>query len=115
MRVENGNSGLDTIEYTLQVKSSIASMVIGALLGGFRGWFTAKGSVAKYDVPTIVSLGVSLVAAAMAVVLFARKKDIQPLIAVEDLWGGLAVGFVVAYSGPKMFERYLGNTQTLGQ
>ena len=50
----------------------------------------------------------------MAVVLFARKKDVQPLIAIEDFWGGIAIGFLVAYSGPQLIKNLLTNTTSGG-
>src|SRR5205085_1972015 len=76
-----GFRNVDTLEHLLQVKCSLLSIVLGAFLGGAGGWFTARGSAAHLDLPGIVSLIVSLVLAAIAVVLFARKKDVQPLIA----------------------------------
>jgi hypothetical protein len=97
-----GLFNVDTIDQVLQVKSSLISMVLGALLGGLAGWFTATGSALAVDATHLISLAVSLVFAMMAVVLFARKKDVQPIIAVEDFWGGVAIGFLVAYSGPKI-------------
>jgi hypothetical protein len=97
-----GTRNVDTIEHVLQVKSSLSSIVLGAILGGLGGWFASKGSTITFSLTDWISLSVSLVLAAMAVVLFARKKDVQPLIAVEDFWGGIAIGFLVAYSGPKV-------------
>jgi hypothetical protein len=97
-----GLLNVDTIDQLLQVKSSLVSMVLGALVGGLAGWFTATGSSLAVDITHLISLGVSLVFAMMAVILFARKKDVQPIIAVEDFWGGVAIGFLVAYSGPKI-------------
>ena len=86
--------------------------MIGALLGGVGGWFTSNGKTANYDLPSLVELFISLVMASMAVVLFARKKDVQPFIAVEDFWGGIAIGFLVAYSGPKLFQKIVSNGPT---
>jgi uncharacterized membrane protein len=99
----------DTIEHHLQVKASLASMIFGALIGGMGGWFTNQVGTAKPDLAHGVSLLVSLVFAAVTIVLFARKKDVQPLVAIEDFWGGVAVGFLVAYSGPKVFSGLLGS------
>jgi hypothetical protein len=104
-----GTRNVDTIEHPLQVKASLTSMVLGAILGGLGGWFTSKGASIKLDTPAIISLSVSLVLAAMTVVLFARKKDVQPLIAIEDFWGGVAIGFLAAYSGPQIFRGLFGN------
>jgi hypothetical protein len=35
----------------------------------------------------------------IVVVAFARKKDAQPILSVEDFWGGVFVGFLVGYTG----------------
>jgi hypothetical protein len=83
-------------------------MVLGAFIGGLGGWFTGHGSAAAPGASAILSLTVSLVMSAMAVVLFARKKEVQPIITVEDFWGGVALGFLVAYSGPKMLASLAG-------
>ena len=99
-----GVRNLDTIEHTIHVRSPLSSMILGALVGGVGGWFTSTGSTVTLDFANLISLGSSLLFAAMAVVLFARKKDIQPLIAVEDFWGGVAIGFIVAYTGPRLIQ-----------
>jgi uncharacterized membrane protein YfcA len=107
-----GVRNVDTIEHLIQIKSSLVSMIMGSILGGLGGWFTSKGSSVKFEPAAIIELFVSLVLSAMAVVLFARKKDVQPLIAIEDFWGGVAIGFLVAYSGPKIFEKLIPNPPT---
>ena len=103
-----GIRNIDTIEDPIQVKASLTSMVIGAVIGGLGGWFTSQASTATAAPDTVLSLTVSLVMAAMSVVLFARKKEVQPIITVEDFWGGVALGFLVAYSGPKMIATLAG-------
>lgn len=109
-----GLFNVDTIEQVLQVKSSLISMILGALLGGLAGWFTATGPALAADAKHLIGLGVSLVFAMMTVVLFARKKDVQPIIAVEDFWGGVALGFLVAYSGPKILGNLVGTGPSSG-
>ena len=37
------------------------------------------------------------------VVAFARKSSAQPLVSVEDFWGGLVIGFTVGYFGFHQF------------
>jgi hypothetical protein len=103
-----GIRNIDTIEHPIQIKASLTSMVLGAFIGGLGGWFTGHGSAAAPGASAILSLTVSLVMSAMAVVLFARKKEVQPIITVEDFWGGVALGFLVAYSGPKMLASLAG-------
>jgi hypothetical protein len=103
-----GICNIDTLEHHLPIKASLTSMIVGAVIGGVGGWFTSQGGAATLDIAHGLSLAVSVVIAAMAVVLFARKKDAQPLIAIEDFWGGVAVGFLVAYFGPKVISGLLG-------
>lgn len=104
----DGASNVDTIEHVLKVSSSLASMICGAVLGGVGGWFAARGGAAPLDVEAGLSLAVSLVLVVMAVVLLARKRDVQPIVAIEDFWGGVAVGFLIAYSGPRLFAGLFG-------
>lgn len=47
------------------------------------------------------------------IVLFSRKKDIQPFIAVEDFWGGLAIGFISAYIGTEILGSYIPSADQL--
>jgi NhaP-type Na+/H+ or K+/H+ antiporter len=103
-----GLRNVDTIEYAFQIKASLGSIILGAIIGGIGGWLANRGEQLKnFDLADWISLGISLVLAAMAVVLFARKKDVQPLIAIEDFWGGIAIGFLVAYSGPQLLKNLL--------
>jgi hypothetical protein len=99
-----GLHNVDTIDHQLQVKASLQSILLGSLLGGAGGWLVRRQVPITMTATDWVGLGVSLVLAAMTVVLFARKKDVQPLIAVEDFWGGIAIGFLVTYSGTEMLE-----------
>ncbi|MGK3995205.1 hypothetical protein [Sorangium sp. So ce1024] len=104
----DGASNLDTIEHVLKVSASLGSMIGGAVVGGVGGWFAARGSDARLDAEAGVSLAASLVLVAMAVVLLARKRDVQPILAIEDFWGGVAVGFLIAYAGPSLFAGLFG-------
>ncbi|NIM13164.1 MAG: hypothetical protein GTO45_13680 [Candidatus Aminicenantes bacterium] len=94
-----GIENIDTIDFKLTVKSSIRDMVFGAIVGSFAGWFVKNSAKFKWDISTLVNLAISLVFAAMVVIIFARKKEVQPIIAIEDFWGGIALGFLVSYSG----------------
>jgi hypothetical protein len=106
-----GLGNVDTVEHVLPVKAAVGSMVAGSVLGSMAGWFTAKGG--QVNSPGELLGGcVTLVLSAMGVVLFARKKDVQPLIAIEDFWGGVAVGFLIAYSGPRVISGLLGGQET---
>jgi uncharacterized protein YigA (DUF484 family) len=93
---------IDTIEETISVRASLVSIVLGALVGGIAGWAVGRSPVFTLDVLGLGSLAISLLSAAMSVILLARKKDIQPLVSVEDFWGGIATGFIVALAGPRL-------------
>ena len=95
----------DTIEHIVNIRASLISIMVGAAIGGLGGWLVNKKDLLFFDgtslFANLISLIVSIIIALLAVVLLARKKDIQPLITVEDLWGGIAIGFIAAYSGPR--------------
>lgn len=101
----DGVRNLDTIEHTINVTASLFSMILGALFGGLAGWYVAQGAtVAEFDKAVLAKLCSSLLIAMISVVLLARKKDAQPLLSIEDIWGGTATGFLVTYSGGKIIE-----------
>jgi hypothetical protein len=63
----------------LHLRSSLTSMILGSLLGSAAGYLVRAG-VFVLDVRHVVGLVTTLILAAMTVVLFARKKDVQPII-----------------------------------
>lgn len=105
----NGLRNIDTIEHSINVRASLFAIITGSILGGFGGWLANRANNITIDIPALFSLVASLALAIIAAVLFARKKDIQPIIAVEDFWGGIMVGFISAYSGPKFIENLIGS------
>jgi hypothetical protein len=92
----------DTIDFSITLKQSLSSILCGAFIGGIAGWFCREGAQFSFSSPKIVSLIITLIISTIAIVLFARKKDIQFIFAIEDFWGGLAIGFLVAYSGQQI-------------
>lgn len=91
----------DVIEYVLDVRSSLSSILIGGTLGSVAGWLAANLSrwgtlgflagFAQLLVHVMITWGLLL--------LFARKKDVQPLLSVEDAYGAALIGFMVGFSG----------------
>jgi hypothetical protein len=66
---------------------------------------------------------VNLILGFITGIVLMRRKDVQSFITIEDLWGGILVGFIVAYAGKQFFEEFLnipsilnqtGQNQTLG-
>jgi hypothetical protein len=45
------------------------------------------------------------------VVAFARKKDAQPFISIEDFYGGFFVGFSAGYVGKSLLAAVLNGIQ----
>ncbi len=100
----DGVSNIDTIEHTLNVRSSMPSMMCGAAIGASFGWFVNKGSNLAFDLQGLSSFLSSLILSMFSVVLFARKKDVQSFISIEDFWGGIAIGFMISYSGHQVIN-----------
>ena len=77
------------------------------MLGGAGGWLARQGAF-HWDTASAVSLVVSLILSIIAVVLFARRREVQPIITIEDFWGGMAIGFSVAFGGSSVTQRLIG-------
>lgn len=112
----NQKSHHDTIDYRFGVKSSFYPILVGAVIGSFIGFmlkdiFEEKSILRLIQAPSLAStmeiffklIGNSLVSI-VAVIAFARKKDAQPFLTIEDFWGGLFVGVVSGYLGKSFFE-----------
>ena len=74
--------------------------IVGSLLKSFSG---PQGSASTHSV--LQAIFVSVLASAAVVVAFARKANAQPIISVEDFWGGALLGFTVGFFG---FDRFAG-------
>jgi hypothetical protein len=44
------------------------------------------------------------------VVAFARKRDTQPILSIEDFWGGLFIGAMTGYTGKSALNQILPKT-----
>jgi hypothetical protein len=97
----------DTISYPLNVRSTIGATTIGALVGGAIGTLLKSLTLPSTPEQSVVlkSLAISMLASIAVVVAFARKSNSQPIVSVEDFWGGVLVGFSVGFFG---FERFYG-------
>jgi hypothetical protein len=106
----------DTIDCKFRVKSSFFSILAGSVIGSFIGFmlkdiFEEKSIIKFIQNPSAITsleiffklLGNSLIGI-VAVIAFARKKDVQPFVTIEDFWGGLFVGVVSGYLGKSFLD-----------
>ena len=106
----------------LTIRAPITSVMSGSILGGVAGYLAKflqeystglKGiNLATNWVVFLLTLAVTVILSAMAVVFLARKSETQSLLSIEDFWGGLVIGFLVGYTGTSAFESFAGISAT---
>ncbi|WP_353073977.1 hypothetical protein [Tunturiibacter gelidiferens] len=102
----------------MNIRAPLKAILFGALIGSFFGFLLkdltgertlitlvnttrTPGSIASY----LLSLATAMMIAGITVVAFARKKDAQPILSVEDFWGGVFVGFLAGYTGKSFLDK----------
>ena len=100
-----------TVPYQLTIQAALGSIawgsVLGAALGALLKGLTSPTAVVddrSRIFGVIQGIGVAIMAAIGVVIAFARKSSVQPIVSVEDFWGGFVIGFSVGYFG---FDRFL--------
>lgn len=90
-----------TIPYSLDIQAAPGSTIWGAVLGSIFGVLASETKTIFEGNWLVVApkMVVSMILSAFAVIAFARKAGVQPIIAVQDFWGGMLIGFLVGYSG----------------
>ena len=112
----DGTKQRDVIDYSLSVSASIRTLMAGAALGSAAGFLVrdvlgggslalATGTVPWGSYALLLLANVAL--AVIAVIVFARKKDVQPLLSIEDFWGGVLIGFLAGYSGKGFLQNLI--------
>lgn len=96
----------------IDVLAPIKSIIIGAAVGGFVGGAVRILSKPPYDYRTLIELIGTIILSMFAVIVLARKTGTQTLITVQDIYGGILVGFLVGYSGKTFFDQFIGITST---
>lgn len=97
---------VDTVPYALNIRAASTSSLIGAAIGSILGSIVNPRNVQSADL--IQNLFISLIFAIIIVVAFARKSNVQQIVSVEDIWGGIFIGFLVGYSGETFVNSVLG-------
>jgi hypothetical protein len=102
-----GEINIDSFEHSVLVKTPMLSMMLGSSIGATAGWFVTNRGNLSFSASNMIEVCVSIIIGCILIVLFSRKKDIQPFLAVEDFWGGVAIGFVSAYVGTEILDSYI--------
>jgi hypothetical protein len=108
----------DTVAYQMNVRAPLMAIILGSVAGSAIGYIVKVGvdpdmvlklptaSTARAnDVRFLFGLLTAVLLASIVVVAFARKKDAQPILSIEDFWGGLFVGFLSAYGGDALLKQ----------
>lgn len=96
----------DSVKVPLSVKAQMTSLIVGAVVGSLAGGVVRAVSDNNIgDLSQMLAkIAISAIVSAMVIVAFARKKDAQPFISVEDFFGGMFVGFSVGLASQSWLE-----------
>src|SRR5580700_9726603 len=107
----DGKSNQDSVPYKLNVRAPLAALIYGSIVGSLCGYlvrdiFEQRGlekiiaePTAATMLPWVIALLGNVILGVIVVIAFARKRDAQPILAIEDFWGGLFVGVIAGYTG----------------
>lgn len=122
----DGNVNQDSVGYQLNVRAPLVALITGSVVGSTIGYLirdifdqrTLVKLIQHPATPDFVSWIIALVGnalvGALLVIAFARKKDTQPLLSIEDFWGGVFVGFLAGYMGKSVLDQFLTPAATGG-
>jgi hypothetical protein len=115
----DGQANQDSVEFKLDVRAPLKALIWGSVIGSVMGYlmhdiFDQKALLSLLQNPNkpsavawLISLFGNVLLGVLIVIAFARKKDAQPLLSVEDFWGGIFVGFLAGYSGKNMLSQVI--------
>jgi hypothetical protein len=103
----------------MNIRAPFIAIATGAIIGSVLGTVITKSSTnfnwsLENAGAFIGAMIINMILAFVAVVVLQRKKDVQSFITIEDIWGGLVIGFVVAYGGVQFFNRILPSLDGVG-
>lgn len=105
----DGTPNHDTVKYQLNIRAPLKALICGSVVGSILGTMlrvvigkadSANYLETKFYLPFIAGILVGTV----LVIAFARKKDAQPFITIEDFWGGFFIGFSAGYVGESLLD-----------
>lgn len=105
----NGTTNHDTVRYQLNIRAPLKALISGSVIGSIVGTTLRlinqpeQTTNLKFYLPFLAGILIGSV----LVIAFARKKDAQPFITIEDFWGGFFIGFLAGYVGKSMLDSLL--------
>jgi hypothetical protein len=92
----------------LATRTRTIAPVIGALFGSLAGvlaklalsWQASRPGIADLALQSLAGAVLAVVATVMA----GRRLGAQPVVVVEDIYGGFILGFLVGYLGRDFFD-----------
>jgi hypothetical protein len=102
------------VPYSLDIQAAQISVILGAIIGSVFGVLASQMNkiFAGQWLSVLPGAITTIILSAFAVIAFARKAGVQPIIAVQDFWGGMLIGFLVGYSGTQVLGNLFGSTGT---
>jgi hypothetical protein len=111
----------DTVAYEISVRAPLGAIITGPVIGSVLGYLVRIGLDSKILIELLTEattkaphirfwagLVTAILIGGVVVVAFARKKDAQPILSIEDFLGGLFVGFLSAYGGEGLLKQVTG-------
>ena len=100
-----------TFELGFPYRPPLRSISLGAVFGAVLG-STAKilkdsgpDILQQKPLDVITSICLALILSSIAVVYSSRRSnESQPVLTVEDVWGGMILGFLIGYLGNEFFQ-----------
>lgn len=109
----NGKENRDAVKQQFNIRSPLQSLVSGSFWGALAGASIhgLKDHLNDLEkirlLPSVAAPIAGILIGAVVVVAFARKKDAQPFITIEDFYGGSFVGFIAGYVGFPILDTIL--------
>jgi hypothetical protein len=108
-----------SFRHSISIRSPLKAVILGAMFGACAGFilkdvFQERAIVRMFSTGNVTDIFVWLVAlignillALIVVIAFARKRDTQPILSIEDFWGGLFIGAMTGYAGKAIVNQIL--------
>lgn len=104
-------------EVRFTIRPPLIANILGSVFGGILG--TTAKFLRNYTTlntnltwPFVTSATLAVILGVVAVVYSSRRSsEVQPIITVEDFWGGMLVGFLTGYAGIEFFQKVVPISQ----